>query len=177
MANTQEKEISKTLDEIIKEADRIEECAQLTGKGHFVSSHYWKRLHYIIGVPLFIMASVLGTTAFSSLDVQGKWASILAVSVAVLSALMTFLNPNEKATNHLNAGNSYNALENDVRIFRTIECWKNEPIEILSERIKNFSKYKDQLNASSPQVPWFCYILAKIGIWMGEANFKIDEKK
>lgn len=46
MDNTQtttaEKTVSKTKDEIIKEAQRIEESALYSAKGHFVAANFWQ---------------------------------------------------------------------------------------------------------------------------------------
>jgi len=175
--NTAEKPISRTVEEITKEAQRIEESACLTSKAHFIASQAWQMFHYVLGLPMLFIASVLGATAYAVLDKDNHYAGILSLILALLSALMTFLNPNEKAGNHLNAGNSYGSLENEVRIFRTIECWQNELEAILTQRIKGFSDKRCQLNASSPKVPWLSYVCAKIGIWLGEASYKVDGKK
>lgn len=126
---------------------------------------------------MLLISSVLGATAYTVLDKDNHYAGILALLVAVLSALMTFLNPNEKASNHLNAGNSYGALENEVRIFRTIECWQGQPEAHLTISIKNYSDKRGHLNATFPKIPWHAYVLANFGIWLGEASYKVDKVK
>jgi hypothetical protein len=89
--------------------------------------------------------------------------------------MSTFLNPNKRASEHLNAGNKYDALLNKVRVFRTIECWEESSDQVLSERLKRHSEDKNMLNQSSPQTPRFAYWLAKWGIRKGEGEYRVDK--
>lgn len=90
---------------------------------------------------------------------------------------MTFLNPNEKSNAHFNAGNNYDSLQNKVRMFWSIDCWREESEQVLTEKLKYFSEQKDRLNQGSPQIPRWAYKLAKKGILEGEADYKIDNIK
>lgn len=174
---TAEKRVSKTKEEIIKESKRIEEACLYSAKGHFQASSVWNMFHVIIGVPVVIMSGVAGASALSQFDNSKVIAGGLAIAVAALSGLMTFFNPNGKANTHLNAGNSYDSLQNRVRIFWSIDCWKSESEEVMTEKLKYFSDQKDKLNIGSPQIPWFAYLLAKKGIENGEAEYKVDQGK
>jgi hypothetical protein len=174
---TGEKPISKRREEIIKEAGRLEEGVQLSSKGHFSTAHSYKRLHYIFGIPMVALSVTVGTTALATLDSANLFSPHLTIILAVLASLMTFLNPNEKAGNHFTAGNSYSSLENQVRIFRTIECWDVENDQLLTDKLKYFSEQRDKLNHGSPQIPWIPYKMAQFGIWMGEARYNVDRKK
>ena len=103
-------------------------------------------------------------------------AGVLSLGVAALTSVMTFLNPNAKAAAHQNAGNKYDSLMNKVRMFWSIDCWRTESEEVLTERLKYFSEQKDNLNLSSPQTNFIAYWLAKRGIEAGEAKYKIDDQ-
>src|SRR5439155_6367340 len=103
-------------------------------------------------------------TASAFVDIGSQIARILALIIAVLSSISTFLNPNEKASAHLRCGNDYDALQNRVRIFSTIDCWQEESDQVLTERLKHFSEQKDKLNGNSPQPGRFSYWRAKKGI-------------
>lgn len=171
---TAEQPVSKAKLEIIKESQRIEESALYSAKGHFAAAHAWANFHLMIGIPIVILAAVAGCTFINN---NSLIAGILSLIVAVLSAVMTFLNPNERSSSHLNAGNSYDALQNETRIFRTIDCWREDSEQILTERLKNFSNQKGKLNQGSPQIPWWAYQIAKRGIAAGEGNFEVDKEE
>ncbi len=163
--------IAKT--EIIKECFRMEEAALFSSKGHFSASYFWSKSHLFIGIPMVVIAALVGTSIIND---NKFFATIFSVLATILSAVMTFLNPNERASTFLQAGNSYDALLNDIRIFRTIDCRSSDNTELtLSEKIKQFSEQKNRLNRASPQIPWWAYQLAKKGILAGEGQFEIDK--
>jgi hypothetical protein len=173
---TAEKTISKTSDEIIKEAKRIEESLLCTSKGHFAVSHFWSNFHLWIGIPMVILSAIAGASALSQFDTRHILAGIISIIVVALSGVMTFLNPNEKSASHLNAGNSYDSLMNRIRMFWSIDCWRDESEAVLTEKLKYFSEQKDKLNQSCPQVPRWAYRIAKRGINDGEGAYAVDKK-
>jgi len=170
-----ERSISRTREEIIREAKRIEESVLYSSKGHFKAAALWGQFHIILGLPMVVLAAVAGASAFAQLAKDRTLAGILSIIVVVLSSITTFLNPNKKASEHLNAGNKYDALMNKIRIFRIIECWEETSDQVLSERLKRHSEDKTVLNQGSPQIPWPAYRLAKRGIRRGEADFEVDK--
>ncbi len=169
---TAEQPVSKAKLEIMKESKRIEESSLYSAKGHFAAAHTWANFHLIIGVPIVVLAAIAGSSFISNNNVI---AGVLSLIIAVLSAVMTFLNPNERSSSHLNAGNSYDTLQNEVRIFRTIDCWREDSEQILTERLKHYSDQKGKLNQSSPQIPWWAYQIAKRGIKAGEGSYEVDK--
>ena len=173
---TKEKGVSKTLVEIVKEAKRIEESTLYSAKRHFIMSGFWSSFHLCLGIPLVILSAIAGLSIFSQIDKGKIIGGILTIIITGISALMTFLNPNERANNHLSCGNSYDSLNNKVRIFRTIDCWREQSEDVLTEKLKYFSEQKDKLNDTSPQALWFAYLLAKKGIENGEAEYKVDNE-
>lgn len=173
-ASTAEVPVSKTKVEIIKEAKRIEEALLYSSKKHFVSAQYWSAFHMFLGLPMVVLSAVAGAEAFKQLDKQHALAGYLSIGVAVLSAIVTFLNPNEKATKNTGAGNSYDALMNRVRIFWSIDCWSEESEAVLTKQLKDFSDHKDKLNQSAPQSFPFAYAIAKRGIEAGEGKYEVD---
>lgn len=174
---TAEKPISKTKNEVIKEAQRIEESTLYSAKGHLVAANFWTNFHLWVGVPMVLLAAIAGASALSQFDPKHVIAGIISIIVAALSGVMTFLNPNEKASTHLNAGNSYDALQNKVRMFWSIDCWREESEEVLTEKLKYLAEQKGRLNQSSPQIPRWAYKLAKKGVLEGEADYKVDNTK
>lgn len=175
IVTTAERGISKTREEIVKEAKRIEESALFSSKGHFKAAALWGQFHIAFGLPMVVLAAVAGASAFSQFDKDNTLAGFLSIIVVVLSSISTFLNPHKKASEHLMAGNKYDALLNKVRIFRTIECWDETSDQVLSERLKRHSEDKSTLNQNSPQIPWPAYLLAKRGIRKGETEYDADK--
>lgn len=174
---TAEQPISKAKEEITKEAQRIEESALYSAKGHFVAANFWTKFHLWVGIPMVFLAAIAGASALSQFDSNHIIAGIISIIVAALSGVMTFLNPNEKASTHLTAGNNYDSLQNKVRMFWSIDCWREESDQVLTEKLKYFSEQKDRLNQSSPQILRWAYSLAKKGILEGEADYKVDKHK
>lgn len=181
MDNTQiktaEKPITKIKEEIIEEAQRIEESVLYSAKSHFIAANFWTNFHRWVGIPTVLLAAIAGASTLAQFDPKHIIAGIISIVVAALSGVMTFLNPNEKASTHLNAGNNYDSLQSKVRMFWSIDCWKEESEQVLTERLKYFSEQKDRFNQSSPQIPRWAYQLAKKGILEGEADYKVDSKK
>ena len=80
-----------------------------------------------------------------------------------------------KSAAHLNAGNSYDALNGKVRIFWTVECWEAHPDRVLTEKLKNFASEKERLNWACPQIHSWAYRRAKDGIEKGEGTYSVDK--
>ena len=94
----------------------------------------------------------------------------------MVSAVGTFLNPNERASTHLNAGNNYDALCTRSRIFWTIECWREGYSEqLLTDKLRDLCDEKNKLNHSCPQIPTWAYNSAKKGIEAGEGVYQVDK--
>jgi hypothetical protein len=171
-----EKEQSLTLTAIISEAKRIEENALHTSKSHFVAAHFWDGFHLLIGIPTVIIAAVAGTIAFASFTHGNVIAGVLSILVTILSAVATFLNPKQCAITHHKAGNDYDSLLTRIRIFWTIECRREESLDILHDKLNNFALERDRLNRDQPQPSRWAYKIAKKGIEEGEAEYKVDRE-
>jgi len=174
--NTTEKVVSQTKEEIIRESERIEEATLYSAKGHFAAAHLWSVCHIWLGMPTSVLAAVAAASAFLKSE-KNMVAGLISTLVAALSAVTTFLNPNARGAAHLKAGNSYDALHNKTRIFRTIECWSGESDTILTKKLKDFSEEKNKLNRESPQPSKWAYGIAKRGIAAGEADYTVDKRQ
>jgi hypothetical protein len=96
--------------------------------------------------------------------------------VTVLTTLTTFLSPNEKENAHLTAANAYDRLNNDARMFSSIECWSvNSSEEALTAKLGELVERKNKLNADSPQIPPWAWNLAQERINKGEATYEVDK--
>jgi hypothetical protein len=123
---------------------------------------------------MVVLSTIAGAAALAKFDPEHLVAGTLSIIVAALSGVATFLNPNERVSAHLNAGNSYDSLMNRVRIFWSIDCWRDDSDQVLTERLKHFSEQKDDLNRKCPQIPRWAYKGAKKSIEGGEATYAVD---
>jgi hypothetical protein len=167
--------VSQRKDEIIKEAKRIEESSLYSSKGHFSAAAFWRRLHFLLGLPATVLAAIAAASAFSQFDGGHTLGGWISICVAALSGLSTFLNPNDKAAFHFAAANNFDALQSKARIFWTVDCRGNDSDQVLTNRLKDLVSEKSELNSKSPQIPKFAYKVAKKGIAAGEADYKVDK--
>lgn len=159
-------------DAVKKETQRIIEDTLFSAKRHFETARIWSLMHFGLGLPAAVLAAIASASAFKDNTVL---AGILAIIVTALTALITFLNPNKRANAHHIAGNKYNALRNQTRIFCEIDLTAdNQKIDI-SNRIKELAKERDDLNQDSPQTFKWAYKRAKAAIEEGEAAYAVDQ--
>jgi len=167
----------KIQEKILNEVKRIQEDCLYSEKGHFNAAQRWGNIHLWLGIPAVILAAIAGASALSQFDNHNIIAGILAIIVSALSAVATFLNPNEKANNHHYAGNQYKNLRNSARILSEIDIHLIiDDKEILRE-LKDLNKQRSELNQKLPQISRWAYKKAKEGIRRGEAKYEIDEEK
>jgi hypothetical protein len=176
---TGERPASKALDEIIREAKRLEESTLFSMKGHHVAANGWSNRHLWLGMPTVIISALVGAATFSQYAKDypafSVTAGLLSIVVTVLSGITTFLNPNEKENAHLNAAHGFDKINNDARLFWSVDCWQEASDAVLTSQLKELVDRKNELNSSSPQIPDWAYQKAKAGIEAGEADFKVDK--
>lgn len=154
------------------ELTRIEEDCIHSGKAQFNAGVRWSRYHLWLGVPSVILSALAGTAFFKDQpEIGGAMASI----VTILTALMTFLKPSERASSHKSSGDQYLTLRNDVRVLRTIKldvaCDDAAAVANLDE----ITKRRNELNQASAQASRKDFELARKGIDEGESDHRIDE--
>jgi hypothetical protein len=161
-------------DALVNEAKRIEEDANHSAKGHFAAARPWGACNLWIGIPTTVGAALAGVSAISSYNVL---AASLAILVAIGSGLATFLNPGQRATEHLKAGNAYNAIRNNARRFHQIDCQAPDRLDDLQHALKKLGAELDELNSHSPQIPPRAFARARKGIEDGESTYKVDQPR
>lgn len=158
---------------LYKEAERIEEDSIHSAKGHFNTANIWRRRHYWLGVPATILGALAGAAIVKHyLEI----ASLLSLAATILTGLVTFLKPTERAAEHKTAGDQYLALRNDTRLFREIELLEPEDTESLGDKIRALSQRRNELNQGSPEIPRKAFEKARKGIAEGENYYKADKE-
>lgn len=157
------------LTECCREAARIEEDALHSAKGHYNVAARWQYVHLWIGIPNATLAAIAGLSAFQGSELV---AGSLAVSVAAITAISTFLNPSGRSSTHKRCAAEYHALRNKARMFINITCRHCSSDNELSAKFEEMVSKRDDLNAASPQIPEWAFKQAKAGIEAGESAYK-----
>jgi hypothetical protein len=149
--------VEPTRIKIVEEAKRIENDTLYSAKGHYEAAEYWTRFHLTIGIPTAILSAIAGASALAQFDNHNIIAGFLAIIVAALTAVATFLNPNEKSNAHQNVGNKYNALRNHVHVFCNIDSSVENSEQELIKQLKELARQRDELNQDSPPISSWAY--------------------
>lgn len=153
------------------ELTRIEEDCIHSGKAHFNAGVRWSSYHFWLGLPSVILSALAGAAFFKD---QPEIAGAMASVVTILTALMTFLKPSERASSHKSSGDQYLTLRNDARVLRTIKldvaCDDAAAVANLDE----ITKRRNELNQASAQVSRKDFERARQGIEEGEAQHVAD---
>ena len=165
----------KTKEKIIEEAKRIEEDSLHSEKGHFEAATHWDRIHFWIGIFNAGLAALAGASILS--EKYPVIGGILALMASMLTAINTFSNPNKRSVTHLNSGNYYNSLRNNVRVFYGINLNLLKDDKQIMSQIKELNDERNKLNQNSPIIPRWAYERGKRGIERGEADHKVDLKQ
>lgn len=119
--------------------------------GHYRAAIRFSRLHLFLGVPSAALATVVGTSVFFALQSKPEiwWqitVGLMSIAAAILSALQSFLNYNDKAEKHRAAGAKFNA------VGRELELWLALPQEHL-DKLESIRQQMDVLGNNSPHIP------------------------
>lgn len=132
-----------------EEAMRIENDVHYSAKGHYEEANYWSRLHLLLGIPTAIISAIAGVSALAQFDNHAILAGFLAIIVAALSGITTFLHPDGKAAAHQSTGSKYTTLRNRVRTFSHLDIYTGESEQELLEQLKSLAVQRDELNEAS----------------------------
>lgn len=161
------------VDALRREAARLEEDAVYSSKGHFNAEETWMRRHYWLGIPATVLGAVAGAALVKS---HPDLATAFALFGSLLTGLMTFLKPNERAASHRAAAGQFLALRNDVRFFREVELLQWERADSLPDRLKALATTRNELNLKSPGIPRRAFTAARRGIEEGESTHQVDQE-
>jgi hypothetical protein len=157
-----------------REAERIEEDAEYSHKGHYFAAERWGHVRYWLGAPTALAAALASAFIFYSVPVVGTVGALIAT---LLATLMTFLDPAGRAAQHSAAGGAYLELRNQTRIFRDIELLDPGNPERLRERLLGFDATRNRLNQTCPKVPGGSYKRAKRAIEDGQTRHRVDHRE
>jgi hypothetical protein len=125
--------------------------AATVAHGHYRAAMRFSKLNFAFGFPSVVLATVVGTSVFATLQAKPEiwWqvtVGVMSIAAAILSALQSFLGYNDKAEKHRTAGAKYNA------IGRELELWLSLPEQNL-EKLDSIRQRIDTLAQESPHIP------------------------
>lgn len=119
-------------EDIIYRAVERKTLCRVLSQAHIDVSIRWSTAHLYIGIPSTVLAAVASVQAINSLGGEYQFFSVvIAVLVAILAPLLTFLDPNGRANNHLNASRIYEQMADQYDSF-ILKC-RLEPRSIKEE--------------------------------------------
>lgn len=160
---------------IIDEAKRIEEDCKYSRKGHFNAAARWCKINLFLGLSAALSSAAAGVIIYADFEHHLTWAISFALMGATFAAIVTFLNPNEKAYVHSRSGDRYTVLKNEARRFYKIDCTDDDTIEQLREHFDDLGKKHNDLLEAAPLIPQWAYRKSKKGIIVGEEDYDVDK--
>jgi hypothetical protein len=131
------------------------EFARLRQHGHFVAGRRLQLLHRLLGVPVVILSTIVGTTVFASLEHEslGRVARIVVGSISVVSAVLasiqTFLRLAERSEHHLSCAGRYAAIRRQID---QVLLLRSNNAEEFRAGIKEINEKLDGVQAEEPTI-------------------------
>ncbi|HEV2402652.1 MAG TPA: SLATT domain-containing protein [Candidatus Saccharimonadales bacterium] len=136
-------------------------------KGHYNAAGIWNGVHYTLGIATAGLAAFIGV---KNSTLSTGTIALLAMTVAALGAISTFLKPQEKAAQHKQSGDDFDYLLQQLSNFNEVEMLQgNDSDHTIG--LKLLTDQKTKLNKNALQIPRLAYLKAKDGIEKGEAAY------
>ncbi len=123
---------------------------------HIRAAVYYNKRGRMLGVPVVIFTTIVGTAVFTSIATSGTSsvalqviAGTLSIIAAVLSSLNTFLNYGELAERHRSASVKYGNIRREIE---QIECFMDTKTD-LETIMKDIRTRWDAVDLETPEVP------------------------
>jgi hypothetical protein len=104
---------------IVSEIERIENDAMVRSRYCYAKGTVLTRIHYALGLPSIILSAVAGATALTNR--APLFAGLCAFAATVLTALQTWLHPDQTRTWYRSQAIAFEDLESEARILRGLD--------------------------------------------------------
>jgi len=131
--------------EIRAEAERVHEAATYASETQFEFAKRWRRVDRWIGGLAAALAAVAGVGGLSNVF-SARWAGLIAVLAALTGAIAASLGAPQTKEKASVAANAYRALQQDARIFLTIDLTRlddtaaREGLQKLVDRLQQLNR-------------------------------------
>jgi hypothetical protein len=139
--------------------EAAQECTELAEQNDLASTLY-DRWNLILGIPATVLAAITSVSALSNIVPYffPSWnkdivTGLLAIVVAVLTALITYLTPNEKSNSYNSASANFNALKTKIKFLEEIDVDSDESTNEVKKKLEDFINQLSELRRNSPRIP------------------------
>ncbi len=99
---------------------------------HYHAEKHFTRLNYILGIPVVVLTTFVGTSVFASLQIDLAaetkiFVGLVSVLAAVLAGLQTFLGLAEIAEKHHSAAAQYGAIRRELELLEEKDTAMQDP--------------------------------------------------
>jgi hypothetical protein len=159
---------------IAQELERIEESTDHSAQTQFTSTKFWRGVHLTLGAAAAIGAGVAGTSALA--DLMGTTATgVAALAAAAMGAILTTLDPSQRAERAHVSANTYLALRDDARIMRSVDL-SNMGDDEAKTQLQALSERRADANMAAPVPALFAYRLGSRNIRKGRTKHEVDKR-
>jgi hypothetical protein len=92
MAETKDLPPAKVRDEIILEAQRLEERTRDSSKAHHCAAEGWNKRTFQLAIPTAIISAITSLAVFAQASKDIWWVGIIAAALSVIVTVLTTLN-------------------------------------------------------------------------------------
>lgn len=149
---------------ITEEGTELEGQCHYQATGYWWAGHYWSIVQTAIGLPTVVLAAVSGVSALSTFPHHQIVAGVLAITVAVLTAVSTFLGPGEQHTVAIESGKNFSELASRTRIFTKITAPRTEDESQLVATLESLRAEYNELVRAAPHLPLWAHRKASRGL-------------
>lgn len=160
-------------DALDRELRELHEDLQYTEKAHFAHADSLSRTHLVLGILTTLAAAFAAGTIVS--DTWPAAAAVAALLASILAGVNTFLKPDQRAQQHLNAGRQLGALRTTARQVRNLDLAADSTValDFVRRRIDELSAQKSEVDQASPTISDSAFERGRTKIKSG--IFKRDE--
>jgi hypothetical protein len=145
----------------LKEVEENEFYLLTLAKAHRKTCNVWGGLHLYLGIPNTIFAALAGASALSSFSNSNLVAGVLSIIASILAALLTFLNPSDRAKSHLKASNDFERLYKRMKMLRISALGDAMTLQELMSKVEVTLEQLYDLREASPAIPEWAYLQGK----------------
>jgi hypothetical protein len=159
---------------IVDEARKLAVDVLYSEKGHFAASSWWRFVNYALGIPSVLLGVFAGA---SILQQEGSelLAALAALLASALTALNTFLDPSQRASQHQQTGTAYGRLRRIIRQFVQIEGLATESVSELREQLNDLTESVSDIQKDALPISKRAYTKATKSIKAGSSEYTPQE--
>lgn len=157
---------------IADELERLEESAKYSAQSQFEQAKRWRVINLWLGVPASGLAAIAGATAL--VTAAGRViAGLVALTSAVLGAILTTINASHRMNQAAAAANAYLEIQTAARQAREIDL-PSWTMEEARSALAELTARRDEQNKTAEPPSQRAYLRGKANIEGGGQTYGVD---